>query len=183
MKFNEAQENMVFAYFGGGPGMLASGVVWIISASFGQFVSVQASVFALFVGGMFIHPLGIAISKLLKRPGKHDKENPLALLALESTFLLFIGLFIAFSVVQVRPEFFFPTMLMIIGGRYLLFSTLYGLRIYWLIGGCLAASGILCLVLNANFAIGGYIGGLIEILASILVFHTAKSIHSNSQAG
>lgn len=75
---------------------------------------------------MAIHPLAMLLSKALGRPGKHRADNPLAALALESTFLLFIGLFIAFVVAQVRGDWFYPIMLLIIGGRYLVFATLYG---------------------------------------------------------
>lgn len=182
MNFNKAQENMRFAYYGGGPGLFASGTAWVVAGLFGEFVSVQASVLALFLGGMFIHPIGIALSKLLKRPGKHEKGNPLAVLALESTFILFIGLFIAFSVVQVRAEFFYPIMLMVIGGRYLLFSTMYGMRIYWAIGGVLAVSGMLCLVLKTPFAFGAFVGGAIEIVSSVLVLNLVKTTKSSVQA-
>ena len=130
MKFDEAQKNMQFSYFGGRPGVFASGTVWILAGVAAMLASNQVSMMTLFFGGMFIHPLGMMLSKFLKRPGKHDSENPLGKLALESTFLLFIGLFLAFYIAQVRVAWFYPVMLMIIGGRYLLFSTLYGMKIY-----------------------------------------------------
>lgn len=169
MKLTEAQENMRYAYFNGGPGMLVSGVVWIIAAFVGQFGSVQASVFTLFIGGMFIHPAGMLLSKLLGRPGNHEKDNPLGNLALESTFLLFIGIFIAFVIVQIEPTFFFPIMLMTIGGRYLVFATIYGNRMYWGIGGLLALAGMGCMMLNAPFVVGGFIGGGIEIVSAAVL--------------
>lgn len=56
------------------------------------------------------------LSKLLKRSGQRKKENPLSALALESTLLLFFGLFIAYSVLYIRPNWFFPIMMLIIGG-------------------------------------------------------------------
>lgn len=84
----------------------------------------------LFFGGMFIHPLAIMLSKTLKRSGNHDAKNPIGKLALESTMILFVGLFLAFYVAKLQIEWFYPIMLMIIGVRYLTFNTLYGARIY-----------------------------------------------------
>lgn len=68
------------------------------------------------------------LSKALKRSGNHDSKNPLGKLALESTVILFVGLFLAFYVAKLQAEWFYPIMLMIIGVRYLIFNTLYGIK-------------------------------------------------------
>lgn len=146
MRLTDAQENMCDGYLNGGPGMLASGIVWLTAGFVALFVGMQASVFTLFIGGMFIHPAGQQLAKLFGRSGTHAKDNPLALLALEGTVLLFVGILIAYVIVQTQPLFFFPIMLLTIGGRYLTFQTIYGLRFYWLIGGLLIAAGGVCLV-------------------------------------
>ncbi|MFK7804296.1 MAG: hypothetical protein AB8G95_21860 [Anaerolineae bacterium] len=179
MNISEAQENMRRAYFDGGPGMLVSGLAWTIAAFVGLFFSEQASVFTLFIGGMFIHPGGMALSKLLGRPGNHDKDNPLGNLTLESTFLLFIGIFIAYTMVLIRSDLFFPVMLLVIGGRYLVFATIYGNRLYWGIGGLLALAGMLCTMLGAPFVLGGFLGGGIEIISAVVVMYLAASTDSD----
>ncbi|MEM8863168.1 MAG: hypothetical protein AAGD96_33075 [Chloroflexota bacterium] len=176
MIISDAQKNMVVAYLGGGPGMLVSGIVWVIAGLFGQFVGVQAAVLALFIGGMFIFPGGQQLSRLLGRTGSHEPGNPMGTLALEGTFLLFIGIFLSFVLVQFQADFFFPTMLLFIGGRYLTFQTIYGMRIYWIIGGLLILAGGLCLAFNAPFVWGGFIGGLIEIIGSIVIIYQIRSV-------
>lgn len=175
MNLDDAQKNMRDAYVGGGPGMLVSGIVWVIAGAVGQFVGVQAAVLTLFFGGMLIVPVSQQIDKQLGRAGAHEPGNPLSFLALEGTFLLFIGLFIAYMVVNIEPSFFFPIMLLIIGGRYLTFQTIYGMRLYWIIGGLLAVAGGLCLSFNAPFAWGGFIGGAIEIIGSIVIIRQTMS--------
>lgn len=175
MTIAEAQKDMTFGYFGGAPGLLSSGSVWIIAGLFGLFGSPQSSIIALFVGGMFIHPLAVVMCKLLKRPGSHTKGNPMAALVFESTVLLFVGFFIAYVAFQLRQELFFPIMLMIIGSRYLLFSTLYGLKIYWPVGGVLIVAGILCAIFNAPLITGAFSGGIIELISSLFVFRFSKS--------
>lgn len=170
MNLDQAQADMRHAYFSGGPGVFASGLMWLASAIAAFSVSLTAGMITLFFAGMAIHPLAMLLSKALGRPGKHQSGNPLAALAMESTFLLFIGLFIAFVVAQVRGDWFYPIMLLIIGGRYLVFATLYGLRIYWLLGALLALAGMLCLMLNAPFYFSALIGAVLELLlAGVIV--------------
>ncbi len=160
---------MKFSYFGGAPGVLVSGIVWILSGVVAILGSNQTSMLVLFFGGMLIHPLSILLAKSLGRTGKHASENPLGMLALESTGLLFIGLFIAFTIAKVEADWFYPVMLLTIGGRYLVFSTLYGDRLYWYLGGLLALSGVLCIQLNAPFFVGAFIGGFLEVIFSVFL--------------
>jgi hypothetical protein len=114
------------------------------------------------------------LAKLLGRSGKHTPGNPLLPLALETTVLLFIGLFLAFAMLQIKSQYFYPVMLLIIGGRYLMFSSLYGIRSYWMIGGLLAVSGVACFILKVDFAVGAFVGGVIEVLGAAAIFNLAR---------
>lgn len=176
MKFEDAQKDMNFSYFGGGTGVLVSGLVWCIAGSVALLYSNQLSMLTLFFGGMFIHPLATLLSKSLKRSGNHDPKNPLGKLALESTIILFVGLFLAFYIAKLQVEWFYPIMLMIIGVRYLVFNTLYGIKTYWILGILLMLSGMLCILLNANFVIGAFIGGVTEILFALVIFSQSKGL-------
>lgn len=175
MNINEAQFDMRHGFFGGAPGVLVSGIVWLMSGVVALAISTQAAIVALFLGGMLIHPLGVLLSKRLNRPGKNQEGNPLAVLAMETTIFLFIGLFLAYSVSQLRIELFFPVMLLIIGGRYLIFATIYGMRLYWILGAMLAVTGGLGLVFTIAVPIIIFIGGGIEILFSAVIFYLMKS--------
>jgi cell division protein FtsX len=132
--------------------------------------------FTLFIGGMFIHPLAMLLSKALKRPGKHDPQNPLGKLALESTIIVFVGLFLAFYVSKLQIEWFYPIMLMIIGVRYLIFQTIYGSKLYWALGAVLTLAGVYCILLGASFLIGAFIGGLTEILFAFAILHQSRKL-------
>lgn len=123
-----------------------------------------------------IHPLGIMLSKLCKRSGKHKKENSLSILALESTVILFVGLFIAYSVFQFRQIWFYPIMLMIIGGRYFIFSSIYGSRIFWLLGFLLSITGVVFILSAYPFYYGALVGGIIETIFAIVI--TRKELNS-----
>ena len=128
-----------------------------------------------FIGGMLIHPAGILIDKLFKRSGKHSKENPLGNLAMESTVILFIGIYLVYSLFQIQPNWLYPIMLMVIGVRYLIFQTIFGMRIYWILGLILIVAGFIGLNSNQPFYTFGIIGGLIELIFSILIIQKDKN--------
>ncbi|WJG09349.1 hypothetical protein [Aliiglaciecola sp. LCG003] len=180
MNFNQAQGNMNFAYFGGSMGVFASGIIWGIAGLVALLSSNQASMYTLFFAGMLIHPIAILLSKALKRPGAHLPDNPLGKLALESTIILFVGLFIAFYVAKLQVEWFYPIMLLIIGVRYLPFQTLYATKLYWFLGGLLMLCGVLCILFGAKFVVGAFIGSGIELLFSLIIFYQSRRQDSNT---
>lgn len=134
-----AQADMRAAYCSGAAGMLASALVWAAAAAVAAFVDMERAVWTLLVGGALIHPLAVVISRLAGRAGRHARDNPLGGLAAASTFWLIFMLPLAFVAFLVDARWFFPSMLLVIGGRYLVFATLYGRRTYWFVGLALAA--------------------------------------------
>lgn len=174
MEFKESQKDMNTAYIGGATGVLASGFVWCIAGLVGLTVSNNASMAALFIGGTLIFPLSTLFSKILRHSGTHSSNNALRHLAIENLGILFAGLYIAFYVAQFNIALFFPIMLLVIGARYLMFHTLYGLKSYWALGVLLMMAGMLCSLFNLPFIVGAFIGGIIEILFSLVIFKQAK---------
>lgn len=81
MNIEQAQKDMCQSYFGGGPGILISGIVWMTAGLVSQFYSPKTSISVFFFFGMAIHPLGILLSRLFKRSGIHAKTNLLGKLA------------------------------------------------------------------------------------------------------
>lgn len=170
----DAQRDMRQAYCGGAPGIFASGLVWIVAAFVCFRQSPEHAIWALFVGGMFIHPIAILLNKMIGRSGKHTAGNPMGALAMESTIWMILGFALAYGVSLVRIEFFFPAMLFIIGGRYLTFSTIYGARIYWVVGAALALAGWWLAKVNAAPVMSALAGGLIEVAFAAVVFFTSR---------
>jgi len=165
-----AQADMRFAYCNGAVGMLASSLAWACAAVVAFKGTPERAVWTLFVGGMLIHPVGVVIAKILGRPGNHSKGNPLGSLAWASTLWLIFSLPLAYGVSLLRIEWFFPAMLFVIGGRYLVFSSLFGMRTYWACGLVLAGAGYLLgrsAAYPANSALAGF---LIEVLFAAVLF-------------
>ena len=169
MYFKEFQKDMRIAHLGGGTGILVSGVIWLISGLSGMYLTKETSILIFFLGGMLIYPLGVLFAKFLDRTGKHQKDNPLATLATESTVILFVGLFIAYSIFQTQKLWFYPVMLMIIGIRYFVFQSIYGMKLYWILGLVLIIAGVFCLISNQSFYYVGITGGVIELIFGVFV--------------
>jgi hypothetical protein len=133
--------------------------------------SPEQAVWVLFIGGAAIHPVATVLCKLFGGSGKHTKGNPLGTLALASLLWLIFSLPLAYVVSLHRIEWFFPAMLLVIGGRYLTFHMLFGVRVYWLLGLALAAAGYLLGKSLADPVVSAFTGAAIELLfaAYILV--------------
>jgi hypothetical protein len=158
----DAQRDMRHAYLDGAPGALASGTVWFVASMVCILHSPRQAVWVLFVGGMLIHPIALVLLKLLGRPATHARGNPLGALALSTTIWMILALPLAYGVSVLRIDWFFPAMLFVIGGRYLTFSTLYGMRIYLSFGAVLALAGYALAAFGASAAAGAFVGAAIE---------------------
>jgi hypothetical protein len=170
MDLPKAQADMRNGYLSGAPGVAVSGLVWLAAAAVVWTQGVRSGVLTLFFGGMVIHPLAVFVARLLGRPGTHSKDNPLGRLALEGTGILLLGVALAYALSTFHVEHFFPVMLVVIGGRYLTFQTLYGMRLYWLCGIALAAAGLVSFVTRIPAAHVALIGGALEVLFSVALF-------------
>lgn len=166
----QAQADMRSAYCGGAAGMLASSIAWLCAAIATIQASPQQAVWVLFIGGMLIHPVGVMIAKLLGRSGNHAKDNPLASLAWASTLWLIFSLPLAYAVSLLRVEWFFPAMMLVIGGRFLVFSSLFGMRIYWVCGLTLAGAAYLLWKIGATPTLSAFTGATIEATFAALIF-------------
>lgn len=169
----EAQADMRRAYYSGATGILASALAWAASAATAFAHSPERAIWVLLGAGMLIYPVGLVLCRLLGASGAHVKGNPLGQLAGASTFWLIFCLPLAYGLGLSQPAWFFAAMLLIIGGRYLVFATLYGLRLYWALGLVLAAVGFGAAWLRASPAAIVVTGAATELMFAVafLVLH------------
>lgn len=170
----DAQREMRLAYYGGAPGMLTSAAVWLAAGIVALRVSPDHAVWTLFIGGVFIHPVSVMFNWAIGRPGKHTPGNPLGALALASTAWMILSLPPAYFVSLFRIEWFFPAMLLVIGGRYLTFSMMFGARIFWACGAVLAIAGYALALLHASPSLGALTGAAIEALFAAAIFASTR---------
>ena len=177
MEMRRAQQDMRRAYVGGAPGVLVSGLVWSVTGLIWLTEPLRIAFSALFVGGVLIFPLSVAISRLAFRRAAAVKDNPLNRLGLESTFVLFAGIMISYVLLARDPRFSIPAFALVMGARYAAFATIYGNRLYWFLGGGVSALGLIATLAPSvppgNIAL--WIGGWELLLAAVMAASGARS--------
>jgi hypothetical protein len=168
------QREMRVAYFGGAPGVITSAVAWLVAGIVSVRFSPDRGIWALFIGGMLIHPLSLLLTKALGRSSKHSAGNPFGALAMASTFWMILMLPLAYGASRLRIEWFFPAMLFIIGGRYLIFTTIYGARIFWICGATLALAGLALGRASAPPMFSAFSAAAIEAVFAIALFGSSR---------
>ena len=121
-----------------------------------------------------IHPLSVFLAKTLRLSGTHTKGNPLGNLAMEGTIFMIMCLPLAFGLSLQHSEWFFQAMLMIIGGRYLTFASIYGNRLYWILGAVLGFAAYLLFRFKVQSFGSAMTGSLIEITFGLFMFITFR---------
>jgi len=169
-----AQRDMRVAYLHGAPGVLVSALAWATAGVVATVVSPERAVWTLFVGGALIHPVSTLLLKILGRSAKHQSGNPFAALAFATTIWMILCLPLVYAVSTLRIEWFFPAMLFVIGGRYLCFATMFGLRAYWICGAALAAAGYALGRAMAPPAFAAFAGSAIEAGFALAIFAGAR---------
>ena len=172
--FKQAQIDMCRGYANGSIGIIVSGLIWLVSATISYQYSAKQSIWTLLIGGMFIYPLGILLSKVMGLNGTHTKGNPLGNLAMEGTIFMIMCLPIAFGLSLQHAEWFFQGMLLIIGGRYLTFASIYGLKLYWILGAALGMAAYLLFYFKVQSFGSLLTGSLIEISFGLLMFFSFR---------
>lgn len=170
MDMSAAQQDMRRGYLSGAPGILASSLAWFAATYVAWQMSPEQAVWVLFVGGMLIYPVGLVIAKICGASGDFSKGNALGGLAIATTFWLIFSLPLAYVASLQMIEWFFPAMLLIIGGRYLTFATIYGMRLFWALGLALAGAGFLLGFAAMTPMLSALAGASIELVFAIAAF-------------
>ena len=170
-----AQAAMRSQYLNGATGVLVSGLVWLTTSFVVYRYSTQQAVWALLVGGALIHPLSTGVNYLLGAKAAGPEPNGLRALALESTFFMLMTIPLAYGLSLLRPAWFFQGMLLIIGGRYFTFHTLYGSKLFWLLGSVLGVSAYGLFATHTQPLETTLTGAAIEIVFGSVLFYAFAS--------
>ena len=176
---SQAQADMSKGYGNGAAGMIVSGLIWLTAAIVSFKFSDKQAVWTLLIGGMFIFPISVLACKLLSISGTHTKGNPLGNLAMEGTIFMIVCLPLAYGLSLQHTEWFFQGMLLIIAGRYLTFATIYGNRLYWVLGGLLVIAAYLLFSFKVQSFGSALTGSVIEIIFGLFMF---VSFHKNKES-
>jgi hypothetical protein len=164
MTLQQLQADMRRGYIWGAPGVVVSGLVWLAAGLVAALHDERTAVWTLFIGASFIFPIGTLVDRLLGAPGTHTAGNPLGRLAMEGTIWMLMCLPAAYLLSLYRMTWFFPAVLMVIGGRYLTFATLYGTMAYWGLGVALGGAAMAGVMLTWTPSTAALTGAAIEIV-------------------
>lgn len=163
-----AQSTMRLSHKNGGPGVLISGIVWILAATTTYVDSFSTGILVFFVGGMLIHPVSLLISSKIKKE-EVIPDKQLTRLAVFTLPILFGGLYLAYVMSQQQEALFFPIMAAAIGIRYLLFQKIYGIGSFVTLGATLIIIAIVATTQNTELALVPLAVGIVEIIFGIWI--------------
>ncbi len=169
MKIQDCQFEMRSAFLGGFGGQLVSGIIWLVAAAISVWVSSGVGMAVLFFGSMLIFPLTQLTVKLLGRPGKVSPENKLWALGSQAAFTVPINFLLVGAATLYKTEWFFPAAMIVVGSHYLMFLTLYGMRMFAVLAAILVMAGAgLGLYGPPIFSLGGWFTGAVLIVFAFL---------------
>jgi len=166
MRVVDAQREMRSAFLGGFAGQVVSGSIWLAAGIVSVVAAPPVAMAVLFLGSAFIFPLTQVLVRLLGRPGKVSPDNGLWALGAQSAFTVPIGFLLVGAATLHREWWFFPAAMIVVGAHYLPFVTLYGMRLFALLGAALVLAGAgLGLYGPPVFALGAWLTSALLIAA------------------
>ena len=141
MDIKTAQAECRHCFVGGGPGVIVSGFVWFAAAIVLASAGTTTAFLTLFFGGMAIAPVAMGIERVVLGRPAPSPDNALPAIGFETVFAMIGGLIAAFLFLKHSPPLVFPVAAIAIGTRYFTFATLFGTRVFYLLGGLIVAIG------------------------------------------
>ncbi len=175
MEIREAQREVRTVFLGGSVGQAVSGVIWLVSAALGTWVSVQYGIIALAVGGAAIFPLTQLTLKLLGKRAALERTNPFNQLAMQTAFIVPLSLPLIGAAALYNVNWFYPAFMLVVGTHYMPFMTLYGMWQYGVLAALFIGGGVFIgMYLPDSFVLGGWIGGAILLAFAVVIAVTHR---------
>lgn len=168
-----AQLEMRDAFYDGAPGVMVSGLVWANAALICYLWGVEKGIWALLIGGVVISPAADILTRFLGRSASPPNGNPLTALAVASTVWLIVCCAMAFGLSLYSPILFFPAMMAVIGCRYMVFSTIFNLATYAVLGCVLLVAAVAAIWLRLEPYQSASLGSFIEISCAVVMFRSS----------
>jgi hypothetical protein len=167
MNISDAQREVRTIYLGSFSGLIVTGIIWLLSAGIGAWMSTGLAIWALILGGTFIFPLSQLMLKALGKPASLSKENPFGTLAMQIAFVIPLCYPVIAAATIHNTNWFFPAFLVVVGAHYLPFIFLYGMWQFGILSVLLVGLGTAAgIYFPENFTLGGWVGGAVFLIAA-----------------
>jgi len=175
MDIQLAQQDVRSVFLRGSVGQLISGLIWLVSAILGTWVSERSAILVLVLAGMFIFPLTQLTLRLLGHSSGLPKGHPLNQLAMQVAFIVPLCLPVIAAASLYNINWFYPAFMLIIGVHYMPFIFLYGMWEFAVLAALLIGGGVaIGMLLPATFIAGGWFTAIALVLFAALVQVTPR---------
>ncbi len=171
-------------HLGGAVYLTVEGILWLLSATLAAVGLISPAMLILLIGGMFIHPIATAFSRLLSLPST-DKSNRLAILNTWIALTIPLGLPLLFMAISGGHEnLFYPAFTVLVGAHWLPFAYIYSMNSFLALAGILVLAGILFgfVFTQSFFACGFFAGGIHLLFAAVHLIIVRRQQQSEIQS-
>jgi hypothetical protein len=169
MEIVQAQRDVRRTFLGGFAGQLVSSVLWAASAAACTWHSLRLGEIILVAGGFFIFPLTQLLLRTLGHSHALPKGHPMNALGMQAAFTLPLTLPVVIGIGALRPQWFYPALMVTLGAHYLPFVFLYGMRLFAGLSGALVVGGVLIgMYLPTPLSFGAWLTAGLLILCAFL---------------
>jgi hypothetical protein len=174
MDIKAAQQDMRNTFVYGSIGQAASGVIWLVSAALGTWVSERYAIILLVVGGAFIFPLTQLTLRLLGRASALPKGHAMNQLATLVAFIVPFNLPLIGAASLYNLNWFYPAFMLVVGTHYLPFMFLYGMWEFVVLAAILIFGSVsIGLWLTNSFSFGGWFTAIVLLAFALWVRRTS----------
>jgi len=142
MNVIQAQRDVRETFVGGFAGQLVSAMLWCVSASACTWHSLRLGGLILVFGGFLIFPMTQFLLRTMGHPSALPKGHPMNALGMQVAFTLPLSLPVVLAIAAVRPAWFYPAFMIILGAHYLPFVFMYGMWQFAGLCAVLVVSGL-----------------------------------------
>jgi hypothetical protein len=176
MDIKAAQQDVRTTFMHGSVGQTISGVIWLVSAVLGTWVSERYAILLLVMGGAFIFPLTQLTLRLLGRSSALPKGHPMNQLATQVAFIVPFSLPLIGAASLYNLNWFYPAFMLVVGTHYLPFMFLYGMWEFAALAGILIFGSVgIGMWLTDSFTFGGWFTAVVLLAFALWVRRSSDS--------
>jgi hypothetical protein len=142
MEINQAQKDVRETFLGGFAGQLVSALLWGTSAAVCTWCSLHLGEVVLVLGGFLIFPSTQLVLRSMGHAYALPKGHPMNALGFQVAFTLPLTLPLLIGIAALRPAWFYPAFMIVVGAHYLPFVFMYGMWQFGVLCATLVASGV-----------------------------------------
>ena len=170
MDIRSAQQDVQTTFLRGSVGQAVSGVIWLVSAILGTWVSERSAILVLVLAGMFIFPLTQLTLRLLGHSDGLPRGHPMNALAMQVAFIVPLCLPVIGAASLYKLNWFYPAFMLIVGVHYMPFIFLYGMWEFAVLAGALIFGSVgIGMFLPDTFITGGWFTAIMLLVFALWV--------------